>query len=255
MPREESFEAARAAEAGFDRSELWDILQITESFRAKSDPAATALLRELSRNRQMRFIGDGQSVTIDGDQNRNAFAVVSGGLKVCKTLTDGRTQAVDFLLPGDFCWWPWVNPEPFSIEAFASAEVCVMFHASLAAIAQRNPDVWSALLRLAGQDLARAHDYAVMLGRKTAIERVASFLLVLDRRQEQRGDRSNIVKLPMGRDDIADHLGLTVETVSRQFTRLKSDDIIALPVPTLCRIVDRPELERLAHFDEDQRAA
>ena len=168
------------------------------------------------------------------------YRVVSGSVRTYKILNDGRRQVGGFYLPGDIFGLEFAEEHTFSAEAISDAKVVVVKHSAIRALSGRDPAIGSELFALTGRELRRVQDRMLLLV-KSAQERVASFLLEM----AERAGSGNTIELPMSRQDIADYLGLTIETVSRTLTGLASG--AAIEVPTSRRIVlrDRTALARL----------
>ena len=161
------------------------------------------------------------------------YKVASGAIRTYKVLNDGRRQIGSFYLPGDIFGLEVGGKHTFSAEAVADSRVLVIRRSAVAALAGRNKEIARQLWTMTAAELQRAQDH-VMLLIKTAQERVVGFLLEMAARSNP--DASE-VDLPMSRQDIADYLGLTMETVSRMMTQLENSGAIA--VPTSRRIVLR----------------
>jgi CRP/FNR family transcriptional regulator, nitrogen fixation regulation protein len=168
------------------------------------------------------------------------YQVVSGAVRTYKILSDGRRQVGGFYLPGDIFGLEFTDEHTLSAEAIADTKVLVVKRSALNALSSRNTSIAQDLFALTGRELRRAQDHILLLI-KSAQERVASFLLEMS----ERVAGSNAIELPMSRQDIADYLGLTIETVSRTLTSLET--CAAIEVPTSRRIVlrNRPALNRL----------
>jgi CRP-like cAMP-binding protein len=151
------------------------------------------------------------------------YKVVSGTVRTYKVLSDGRRQIGAFYLPGDIFGLEMGEEHTFSAEAISDCKVLVIKRSAVVGLAARDNDVARQLWDLTGRELRRVQDHILLLI-KTAQERVASFLLEMASRMP-----GNIVELPMSRQDIADYLGLTIETVSRTLTNLESAAAIELP--------------------------
>jgi CRP/FNR family nitrogen fixation transcriptional regulator len=160
------------------------------------------------------------------------YKVISGAVRTYKVLNDGRRQIGSFYLPGDMFGLEVGNEHTFSAEAVADCKVLVIKRSALVALASRDNEVARQLWTMAAGELQRAQDH-IMLLIKTAQERVAGFLLEM----AGRNSGASEVELPMSRQDIADYLGLTIETVSRTLTQLENSG--AIKVPTSRRIVLR----------------
>jgi CRP/FNR family transcriptional regulator len=169
-----------------------------------------------------------QRIIVAGDQARYAYNIVSGSAKLLKELPDGRQQIVGFLLTGDFFGLPVDGVHPCSVEAIAETRLCRFRLDQLDVALGRIPALAAALRgRLAG-DLAAAQEQMLSLGQKSALERLAGFLLQISAQADQLGLSTDPMRLPMTRADIADYLGLTLETVSRSLGRLKERGLIAV---------------------------
>lgn len=180
-----------------------------------------------------------------GQPRRHAYSVTSGMLRVVRTLPDARRQVVAFVVPGHFVGLSGHDVHRHSIEAVVDSRVCAFAIEGVDALRQRFPAFEHTLLDRACRELDDAHDAMLLLARLSPLERLASFLLRLRQQTAPATDFARIA-LPMGRGDIADHLGLTVETVSRSFTRLREQGVIALPAPHLVEILDPAALSGLA---------
>lgn len=187
-----------------------------------------AYLDEIQAIMQMRMLQPGDHVINEGDDAEAVFNVVSGCVKLYKLLPDGRCQITGFLLPGDFCGIATDGTYAYSAAAIEPTEICSMSRRKLEAVFARHPALERRLLAIVSHELSAAQEQMLLLGRKTATERVAAFLLNLSKRSARVGWPENPVHLPMTRADIADYLGLTLETVSRTITALKKDGLIRL---------------------------
>lgn len=168
------------------------------------------------------------------------YKVVSGSVRTYKILSDGRRQIGGFYLPGDIFGLEFADVHALSAEAITDAKVLVVKRSALNGLAGRDAGIAQQLFALTGRELHHAQDRILLLI-KSAQERVASFLLEMS----GRVSGGNAIDLPMSRQDIADYLGLTIETVSRTLTSL--EDSAAIEVRTSRRILlrNRPELSRL----------
>jgi len=168
------------------------------------------------------------------------YKVISGSVRTYKILNDGRRQIGGFYLPGDIFGLQFADEHALSAEAITDTKVLVVKRSALNALAGRDAGVGRDLFNLTSRELRRMQNRILLLV-KSAQERVASFLLEM----AERASAGNIVELPMSRQDIADYLGLTIETVSRTLTCLES--AAAIEVPSSRRIVlrNRSTLNRL----------
>jgi CRP/FNR family nitrogen fixation transcriptional regulator len=178
----------------------------------------------------------------EGDGSDCWYKVVSGTVRVCKLLVDGRRHIAEFCFGGDCFGVDSSSDRPYSAEAVD--DVVVMRYQRKAT--ERTIDENRALARHLRnsmlRDLANAHGGTLLLARMTAPERVAAFLLEMF----ERRDRTKALDLPMSRNDIADYLGLTIETVCRVLSLFKREDIIAIPSPHRIELLDRHALQNVA---------
>jgi CRP/FNR family nitrogen fixation transcriptional regulator len=169
------------------------------------------------------------------------YKVVSGAVRTYKLLSDGRRQIGAFYLPGDVFGIEAGKVHRFSAEAISDSIVRVAGRAAISGMAARNIDLATELWTATAERLERAEEHMILLGRKTAEERVATFLIDM----AHRGHSEATVDLAMSRQDIADYLGLTIETVSRTLTHLESKDAIELPSSRRITLRNRVALQRL----------
>ncbi len=188
----------------------------------------------------------GQTIVVEGEPRSHGFRVLSGAVRLVKGLADGRRQVIEFLVAGEYFGLIGATQHAYSVEAIVASKLARYPCAKLDAAARANPALAGRLLEFARTDLERAHAQMLLLGRKTAEEKIASFLLALARRQGDGARPARILKLPMSRQDMADYLGLTIETVSRTVTRLRQDGLIALPSPQQVVLQQVSALEALA---------
>jgi CRP/FNR family transcriptional regulator, anaerobic regulatory protein len=191
----------------------------------------------------------GETFVEEGEAATHFFNVTSGSVKVYKLMADGRRQITGFLFAGDFLGLAFNDNYTYSAEALTPVGVCRFPRRRLDALLEKFPSMERKLLTMASNELAAAQEQMLLLGRKTAQEKIVSFILVLARRAETSGGNGHSVRLPMTRSDIADYLGLTTETVSRVFTALRSRRCIQLDGASNVLITDREALEDLAEGD------
>lgn len=202
-----------------------------------------ANLAQLKNLGWMLKLAPGQTLFHEGDPATRVFTVTSGTLKLYKLLADGRRQVTGFMHPGDFLGISVDDEHAFSAEALEGVQLCWFPRARFDDFVEDHGAMERELYRVAAHELAAAHRQFVLLGRKTATERLASFLLELAARA---GATSSVVRLPMSRSDIADYLGLTKETVSRVISALKHDRVIRLQALDRVEILDCAALEQCA---------
>lgn len=188
-----------------------------------------------------------QPVFHEGDSAKRVFMLTAGALKIYTLLGDGRRQVTGFMFPGDFLGVSVDDEYAFSIEALSEAELWWFSRATFDSFVETNPELERELYRLAAHELAAAQRQMVLLGRKTAAERVASFFLdLIGRAEHVSGQAETRFDLPMSRLDIADYLGLTKETVSRMLAVLRSASLIRLETQDRVQILNRAGLAEMA---------
>ena len=192
--------------------------------RAHSHPDASS--DPLERLGMRRTVRRGQEIYAAGDPAGHCYCVVSGSVRMVELDEDGRRQIADFLLPGDLFGFDALGTHHLSAEAVADTVLLCCPRRALEALAERDGAMARRLHDLTLQSLRRAHGKMFLLGRKTAGERISAFLLEMAARASE-GSTGGLVELPMTRADIADHLGLTIETVSRNMAQLCRDGTIA----------------------------
>lgn len=193
-------------------------------------------LDNLTRSRRLVRFDRRQTIVTEGEPAVSFFSIVSGAVKLCRSLSDGRTQIIGFRFPGDFFAISDAENYTTTVEALTFAEVCRFSRSRMKRLVQTFPQMQTRLLEMSYRHLASSEDQIFLLGRKTAKEKVASFLLSYSEKVRHDWVRENDrINLPMTRTEIADFLGLTPETVSRVLTGLAREKIIAVGVShTLC---------------------
>lgn len=186
--------------------------------------ASNALLGSIELMGAPMSFGRNEEIFGENEPAEYVYKVVSGTVRTYRILNDGRRQIGAFHLPGDIFGLEVGEDHTFSAEAISEATVLVVKRSTVTALAQRDGGVARQLWNLTARELHRAQEHMLLLI-KSAQERVAGFLLEM----AGRGPAGNTVELPMSRQDIADYLGLTIETVSRTLTQLESGGAIALP--------------------------
>jgi CRP/FNR family transcriptional regulator, nitrogen fixation regulation protein len=168
------------------------------------------------------------------------YKVVSGAVRTYKVLVDGRRQIGGFYLPGDMFGLETGDEHTFSAEAITDCKIIVIKRSAVVALAARDNEMARQMWARTARELQRAQDRILVLI-KSAQERVAGFLLEMS----DRGSDGGAVELPMSRQDIADYLGLTIETVSRTLTQLEKSATIALPTSRRIVLRNRSALNRM----------
>ncbi len=190
-------------------------------------PAGPSTFATAFHWRPQEMLDAGDALFWEGDKATHIFEVTEGVFRVCKIIADGRRIITGFLFPGDIIGLSFRNLYLYTAEAVTSAKVrrCSRLHLQQAI--SENPDLQPKLFARLCEEMAAAQDHMVLLGRKSAEERLCSFFLMLARRDHRIAEPKMIVDLPMSRQDIADFLGLTIETVSRNITRLTIAGVIS----------------------------
>ncbi len=174
----------------------------------------------------------GQTVVWSGDRMDFVASVVSGIATLTQTMEDGRTQMVGLLLPSDFVGRPGREHAPYDVVATTDLVMCCFRKKPFETMMEQTPHVAHRLLEMTLDELDAAREWMLLLGRKTAREKIASLIVIIARRDASlhlSGPESTIVfDLPLTRVAMADYLGLTLETVSRQVSALRKDGIIQL---------------------------
>lgn len=177
----------------------------------------------------------------EGEPAEYLYKVMTGAVRITKLLDDGRRQVTAFHLAGEIFGLELGKEHRFSAEAISESSILVVKRSTVLALAGRDGEVARQLWTLTADALQRVQDHMLVLGCMNAKERVANFLLQLAKRVSG-GDE---LELPMSRQDIADYLGLTIETVSRTMTQLENDATIGLPTSRRIVLRNRAALGRL----------
>ncbi len=191
----------------------------------------TEQLLELARAAHRQVAEEGTELIGDAERVESYSNVLSGVVKLTKALSDGRQQIVGLQFAPDFLGRPFREESSINAEAATTVALCSFPKKTVERIMRAQPDLENRLLHQALDALDDARDWMVTLGRKTASEKIASFLILIARNLDPAAMRENrppSFDLPLTRADIADFLGLTVETVSRQLTRLRAEGIIRI---------------------------
>lgn len=212
---------------------------------AQCDQDELAVLEEIKYYRSFEA---GQTIIWSGDQMNFVGSVVSGIASLTQTMEDGRTQMVGLLLPSDFVGRPGRDSAPYDVQATTDVVMCCFRRRPFEDLMGRTPHIAHRLLQMTLDELDAAREWMLVLGRKTAREKIASLLSIIARRDasaNKKGSSGPIVfDLPLTREAMADYLGLTLETVSRQISALKKDEVIVLKgkrhvtVPDIGRLMD-----------------
>ncbi|MBX2880589.1 MAG: helix-turn-helix domain-containing protein [Granulosicoccus sp.] len=193
-----------------------------------------------------RSLSAHEHVFLEGENQTHIHQVIDGVISVYKLLADGRRQIVGFHYPGDIIGLDHVGSYENHGEALCETRVRCIPVDAIDTLIMTEPGFGQAMLQLLSTELAETRDQLLSLGRKSAMEKLATFLLRISRRNARHGRDPLQLQLPMTRAEIADYLGLTVETISRNFTRLKLSAVIHLESNSAVRILDLDELESVA---------
>lgn len=194
-----------------------------------------------------RIMAPGQVVSWAGDEVNVCANIVRGALKVTATMADGREQIVGLLFPGDFVGQLFSIESDLTVTAITETDLCSYSRKAFEDLLDGHPRLERMLLKRTLASLNEARERMLALGRKTALERVVGFLQSLaNRLGRENKDGTVDVTIPVSRSEMADYLGLTIETVSRQLSRLRSASMIAFTGSSRdCHILDPEELDRL----------
>lgn len=203
-------------------------------------------LRRLADIVQTMRLDAGQTLFAEGEPADTLFNVTAGTMKLYKLLPDGRRQITGFLVTGDFLGLAMNETYAYTAESVTAVTLCRFPRRKMEALLEEFPRMQRRLFSMASNELAAAQDQMLLLGRKTAREKICSFLHMLSQRALRRGHKDNPVHVPMSRADIADYLGLTTETVSRTFTQLKTSGVISLLEGNRIQINDMDQLIDIA---------
>ena len=189
-----------------------------------------------------RSFARGTEIYAEGDRGDCWFRVVSGTVRMCKLLADGRRHIAEFFHAGDCFGLDGVGERLFAAEAVGDVIVMRFPRTATERLIEERPELARRLCNMTLRSLAHAQTHMLSLGRMTASERVAGFLLEL----AERRDATRYLDLPMSRSDVADYLGLTIETVCRTLSTFKRDGVIAIPNPQRIEICNPEALEAMS---------
>jgi CRP/FNR family transcriptional regulator len=199
-------------------------------------------LAELERIKTFRKYAPGETIFWAGEEASFVASVIEGHVAISKTMEDGRRQTLGLLLPSDFLGRPDRELTPFDLTAQSNVTLCCFRRTEFARIVGESPRIGQRLLEMSLDELDAAREWMLLLGRKTAREKVASLINIFARRaasmHQGRIEATLTMRLPMTREQMADYLGVTLETVSRQMSALKREGIIELPEARLLSICD-----------------
>lgn len=203
----------------------------------------------LERIMTPRALEHDQILAQEGDKRSYVYTLTSGMLRLFSALPDGRRQITGFLMPGDYFGLADDRVHTQTAESVTASNLCAFPVSGMDDLMKSYPRLKDRLFVMAQLALRHAQDSQMILGRLTPLEKLSAFLLVFSRRAAAHKQKDNPVLLPMSRADIADYLGLTVETVSRSFSELRKRGLIALPDAHTAELKDRGALARLAGIE------
>jgi len=187
-----------------------------------------------------------EDIFLDGDDARHVFEVLEGIVCAYRILPDGERHIISFYYPGDVIGNCSLGMYDYSAQALTSVRLRRIPRTIIERSMAQRPELAQRFLRLAAIELAATRDHLLCMAAKSADAKIAVFLLALSRRNKAAGETANQIKLPMTRLDIADYLGLTIETVSRTLSKFKRKGMIDLPRATLVILKDVSGLATLA---------
>jgi CRP-like cAMP-binding protein len=200
----------------------------------------------------LRRVEEKDLLFAEGDAISHVYRVETGAIALYRVLADGRRQIMGFAYPGDIIGLGVEVKHAMNAQAVKPTRVRCLPVAALRQSASEDPMLGFKLYEVLARELAATRDLMLTTGQRSAMERVAGFLLAFSRRNQRNGQDPTTFELPMTRTDIGDFLGLTIETVSRTFTKLKVLRLIELPHSNQVRLLDIEHLQSLA--DGEQQA-
>ena len=190
---------------------------------ARCDEDELALLEGI---KSYATIEAGQPIIWRGDELTHFASIVAGTASLTRTLEDGRTQMVGLLLPSDFIGRPGRETVDFDVVAISDVTLCQFRREPFEKLVEEVPHISHRMMEMALDELNAAREWMVLLGRKTAREKIATFLEMVVRRESVPFMKTQNYRLPLTREEIADFLGLTLETISRQLSALKKEGVV-----------------------------
>ena len=223
--------------------------------RAICSQAGTDELEILNSVKHYRTYSPGQEIVAAGEFTATIGSVVEGVVSLSKTMLDGRRQMVGLMFPSDFIGRPKSPVAPYDAVAVTPVRLCLFSRPQFERLLRETPSIEQRLLEITLDELDAARDWMLLLGRKTAREKIATFLSILARRSAVLAAAPRIdgltFELPLTREAIADYLGLTIETVSRQITALRKAGVIEMVDSRHIRVPDFAALLDAAGEDGD----
>lgn len=199
----------------------------------------------------MRIVDRKEHVFFEGDPVGHIYKVEAGHVCIYRLLADGRRQVIDFAFPGDFIGLGASGQYAMSAQATEKTRLRCLPVSELRNVISQNPKLGLELYEAIACELGATRELLMSVSHRTAQERIAGFLLALSQRNARRGEDATTIVLPMTRTDIADFLGLTIETVSRTISKLRAEGIIELEH---CILVTVRDIDRLVEIAEGSAA-
>lgn len=190
------------------------------------DHPGDAELSALDQTGTLLRITQNQTIFNEGDPVNQAYKIISGVVRLCKHLPDGRRQIAQFLFPGEYFSFVAIGDHGFCAEAVVDVSLLAFSHKHVDRLCWENPDLRARLFEILSRRVRDIQNHLTIIGRQTAKERVAAFILLLGERLCHGGP---CIDVPMSRHDIADYLSLTMETVSRTLSVLKAARVVTAP--------------------------
>ncbi len=199
-------------------------------------------MRDIASSRNLTA---GETLFWEDDPIQYTHLLIDGAMKAYKLLPNGRSQITRFITTGEIISSPLIDNYSYSTEALGDCTILQLPQKRFDKIMAKDPTLMKSVFGKLSIELQRTQKQILLLGRMPAIERVSNFLLDIAQRQNPQTahfESDMLITLPMARADIADYLGLTIETVSRAFSKFRRDGLIDLPRPNLVRLRDQTRL-------------
>ena len=203
-------------------------------------------LAELEHLKTREIFSSGATLFHEGRKREKIYTIVSGAVRLVKTLNDGRRCITGFAFAGDFLGFVEAGAHILTAEAITPVVACAFDRDMIEDYFSEHSEVRDRVLDMAKNALQRSYENQLILSRLSPVEKLARFLYDLIDRMENNRLRASPLSLPMNRTDIADHLGLTIETVSRCFSKLKVQGVIKLVSVNQVEVVDKSLLKQVA---------
>jgi CRP/FNR family transcriptional regulator len=213
---------------------------------------ATTSFEQSLAQAYLRRVEAKEFVFAEGDPTTHLFRVETGAIALYRVLADGRRQIIGFAYPGDLIGLGAMGEHVMNAQAIKPTRLRCLPVGTLHQAATNDPTLGFKLYEALARELAATRDLILTTAQRSAMERVAGFLLAFSRRNARNGQDPATFELPMTRADIGDFLGLTIETVSRTFSKLKTLGLIELPQSNRVKLVDLDELQSLAEGEDHE---